>query len=569
MANSLRLTNDARGNWRRQNLGAKLGPDGELVKATFTFGKDFDNACKRVVILDQMWSAIEKDWQKDNGTAYPIWTQETYKIALAVARGENPVFLEVPPEERETADCYSDPETVLAVWIESLREMFPFLDLRIKGKAEAEAAEQAAADLAERLDRNADKMRGQAKRVRGHAEGEPLHAAFDAYSVYLQNRHGTSGHGRTQRTQIILLKDQLENQPINMLTADRIEAILAFIANRPLSNSSGKPLAFFTCRNLLITFRQFLRWLNRSDGYKWELPRSFVFPRQRIKKLPEDRVKRRKTFRLSELKIIWQYAMSWDRALILLALNCGFSRAEIATLQGGEVEIDRAGNTFIKRSRVKTDAYGEWMLWPETLEALAYLRKLHKGTTPYIVVSKTGRPLDKPTPKGNQNQTIKNHWDRLMKRVKEDYPEFHRLPFKHLRKTGASIIRKLAPKRATELASMYLAHGEKSDSADQLLPVYTDRPWRNLHKVLLKMRRRLLFVFESVNDPWDEKHHRVSPLKMERIRAMRAEGKTLQEIGTAVGLHWVTVGKYCRLEEQPAAPTDRSHGPELTGTEAR
>ena len=193
-----------------------------------------------------------------------------------------------------------------------------------------------------------------------------------------------------------------------MLTADRIEAILKKFAERPLSKHDDQPLAYYTVRNALITFRQFIRWLNRSEMYKWEMPRAFSFPRTKIRKLAADRIKKRKVFTRSELKTIWQYALPWDRALILLALNCGFSKAELATLQAAEVMTDKKGHTFIKRDRVKTDSHGEWLLWDETLEALEYLKKLHKGSTPYMVVSKTGKPLDRKTPKGNENQTIKN-----------------------------------------------------------------------------------------------------------------------------------------------------------------
>jgi hypothetical protein len=240
----------------------------------------------------------------------------------------------------------------------------------------------------------------------------------------------------------------------------------------------------------------------------------------------------------------------------LLALNCGFSKAEIATLQVEEVKSDKKGRTFIKRERVKTDSYGEWVLWDETLEALEYLKKQHQGGTPYVVVSKTGKPLDRRTPKGNENQAIKNHWDRLMKRTQADYPEFYRLPFKHLRKTGANLIRRLAPRRATELASMYLAHDERADSKDQLLPRYTERPWRKLHRALLRMHHRLLPVFQSVKEPWSGGAHRVSPLTLDKIKAMRSEGKSLKEIGEAVGLHWVTVGKYCRMQKQISLSAD-------------
>lgn len=183
------------------------------------------------------------------------------------------------------------------------------------------------------------------------------------------------------------------------------------------------PLALTTCRNTLIALRQFVRWLARSAAFRWEMPRGYAFPRCRIDKLPADRVKRRQHFKRAELALLWEYGHPWDRATILLALNCGFGKREIATLQRGEI-VRKKGRTFIRRRRTKSDVYAEWEVWPETCAALEYLGR-RANDTPYVVVNESGNPLVRGTPKGNENQTIKNHWDRLLERVGEGTP---RLP---------------------------------------------------------------------------------------------------------------------------------------------
>jgi hypothetical protein len=106
------------------------------------------------------------------------------------------------------------------------------------------------------------------------------------------------------------------------------------------------------------------------------------------------------------------------------------SRREIATLQKGEI-VQKKDRTFIQRHRTKSDVYAEWELWPETCAALEYLGQ-RPNDTPYVVVNERGNPLVQGTPKGNENQTIKNHWDRLLERVDADHSGFHRLPFKCL-----------------------------------------------------------------------------------------------------------------------------------------
>ncbi len=230
---------------------------------------------------------------------------------------------------------------------------------------------------------------------------------------------------------------------------------------------------------------------------------------------------------------------------MLLSLNCGFSKAEIATLQPSEI-VQGKKHTYIKRDRRKTDAYGEWVLWPETLEALEYLKQFQQTDGVYVVVNRAGRPLTRGTKKGNENQVIKNHWDNLFKRIHADHPEFYKLPFKHLRKTGANLIRHLKVPNAAEISVMYLLHGEKSDGNDQLLHAYTDRPWRKLHKALLRLRTKLLPVLAAEANPWEYKMNTISPVKRAKVKELRAAGKTLEAIAEEVDLHEMTVGRICR-----------------------
>lgn len=352
--NHFRLTQDARGNWRRQNLGMKPTLSGELGKATFTFGQDFPAACQRVVLLEQMWSAIQKEWERKPVGTTPVWSSTTHRVALAVAHGDSPIYLDPPDPVADRLPGQRD--EVAAIHFGFLKELFPFLDIRPASDEDREAAERGADSLTASATREAEAA-ATANRALGRSYGGMLHATLDAYTSHLAKKCEPD-QARTQANLVKLLKSQLEDQSLTQMTADRIEAVLWCFANRPASKHDGQPLAFYTCRNVLITFRAFLRWLNRSEAFGWELPRAFEFPRVKIKKLPADRVKKRRVFTRSELVLLWRYALPWDRALMTLALNCGFSKAEISTLQTAEV-VKAKGQTNIKRERVKTDAYGE------------------------------------------------------------------------------------------------------------------------------------------------------------------------------------------------------------------
>jgi len=497
------------------------------MPATFFLGTDYEAACKRVVLLEQMWEAVQKEWV---GAGNPVWQDDTHAIALAVARGEKDILVE--------ARFGQDP-AMQAGYLADLRDMFPFLNLRFSDPAAQENADR----VADLLEKDAHALLERV-RARKQVTAGTLHEALDAYHAYhayVAEKYAGKSNQRPQQRIVALLKKHSVNVPLDGFDADAIDHWLAAWGKRPTGVEG--PLALTTCRNTLIGLRQFVRWMSRSAAFSWEMPRGYTFPRCRIDKLPEDRVKRRQHFKRTELALLWEYAHPWDRAMILLALNCGFSKREIATLQKGEV-VRKKDRNFIRRHRTKSDVYAEWELWPETCAALEYLGR-RANDTPYAVVNERGNPLVRGTPKGNENQTIKNHWDRLLERVAEDHAGFYRLPFKCLRKTGATYVRKLA---SAEVASMYLAHGERADDKDQLLSVYTSRPWRKVHQALGKLRARLLPILAGVADPWKEVNYRMSPRLRKEVLALRQQGKTYGEIAQTVKLHPVTVGKVCRGE---------------------
>lgn len=548
MTQPLRVSKGPKNNWRRQNLGSVR--HGEALKpCNFLLGKDYPEACKRAARLEEMWDALVARWDEQRDGSEPVWEEDTYSVARSVARGETDIVVMPPPGVLATAESLEDGPAFVGMWLGGLRQLFPFLRLRLDGEDGAQV-EDGAGKLAAELEEDAQRQLDVVRQLRGLTASGSLHQGLRAYADHLRATKGDKA--RTPLGQVALLEQHRKDQPLSQLDADAIETWLTYWCRRPASLGSGERLAFTTCRNVLITLRAFLRWLNRSPQFRWQPPGNFTFPRCKIDRLPQDLVKKRKYFKIAELTTIWQYAKPWDRALMLLALNCGFSKREIATLQSAEV-IERKGNTFIARHRTKTLVYGEWVLWPETLEALDYLGRLHDGKSPYVILNQAGKPLTLGTRKGNENQIIKNHWDHIFKRIERDQPDFYKLPFKHLRKTGATFVRHLHIKNAAELASMYLSHGEKADSSDQLLPAYTERPWKKLHRALQILREQLLPVFQSVENPWESTTLRVTPKTVERILALRGQGLTYEQIAEQVGLHWVTVGRYCRRAEAKAS----------------
>jgi integrase len=527
MGHKAELGTDTKGVYRRY-IGWKEGNSERPVQHLFRLGRDKERASAANARLEQLWGAVVERWRRWRAAnvecpACPLWDDTTLAIGAAVAKGESACVLQ-PPERLNAGAAAS--------WLAVLQVQFPMCVLRLPEHLMGAGVEELHRQE-EQAKLNLDVTETMLTAL-GEQAGGGLYDALDAYGRYLDKLYEGKPNLRCVSRVLALVKRHATDIGLAELDADQVETWLAYWCKRPDHN--GKPLARTTCRAALARIRAFLRWLHRSS-YRWQMPDGFTFPRCKIADTATDYVAklRRKHFKVSELVTLWRYAMPYQRALMLLALNCGFSRREVATLQVAEI-VDGAKHKFIKRHRTKTGVYAEWVLWPETVAALAYLAKFRKAGATYAVANEVGRPLTWET-----DTTIHNHWCRLLARVVKDIPGFHVLSFKYLRKTGATYVRKMKVENAAELASMYLSHGEQADSADTLLPVYTSRPWRKLHKVLFRLRKKLLPVLTSVEEPWDEKRPRTSPVVIARAKELRAEGKTFKDIGAEVGVHEGTV----------------------------
>ena len=85
---------------------------------------------------------------------------------------------------------------------------------------------------------------------------------------------------------------------------------------------------------------------------------------------------------------------------------------------------------------------------------------------------------------------------------------------------------------------MSLAHGEKMDGGDSPgLGACTDRPWRKLHRAVLRLRKTLLPILTSEDNPWDYKMNTISPVKRARVLELRRGREDMKVIASEVGLH--------------------------------
>jgi len=180
-----------------------------------------------------------------------------------------------------------------------------------------------------------------------------------------------------------------------------------------------------------------------------------------------------------------------------VSLNCAFGAAEVGRLVEEEALLnhtheypDRLSfettneDSFIRLMRPKTNVFGEWLLWPETAEAVRWAnqRAKREGGT-FIACRAGGSPLYEETSR-NPQAAIAKRWNDLIIRVRKDDKDFPKLPFGTLRDTIPDKLRHMGH---DTLASMCLAHGTPF-KGDSLLDCYGDRPYGRLHDALRTLR---------------------------------------------------------------------------------
>ncbi len=140
-----------------------------------------------------------------------------------------------------------------------------------------------------------------------------------------------------------------------------------------------------------------------------------------------------KVYSVEQLATLYAAGTEQVRLMMLLALNCGFTQADLHGLQQSEVDLE-GSPPMIRRIRHKSGVYGEHTLWPETVAALRRVvqsRRRVKAAEPgYFLVTPRGELYNRPR--------ISNAWNRLLDLVTTAAPGFPRLSFKYLRKTAAT-----------------------------------------------------------------------------------------------------------------------------------
>ena len=489
-------------------------------------GSDETLAGANVIRLEALWAAVEHRWRKLNGVGgtddpFPCWDEETLSLAGAIGKGKRTITLE-PPED--------DPQAA-AVWLATLRTYFSMIrvdvvDTTSVGEGSLAFIEIGTAEADEEEALHRTKMRDIKKFVKPFGgivvTKETLHDALDAYKTWTEKSFvdidgRTTPSGKKQGERAERIKRYATEMPLSDFGLDEIEAIVEFWRTRP-KKPNGSPYAFTLCKHTIRLLKHFVRWLHKEKSFPWKKPVDLDL--DRIKIVPDTVIKYKiETYSKEELAILWQYATRFERQLLLLALNCGFSISEIGKLDWSNVEGD-----YIKGLRPKTKVYGEFKLWEMTRQAFGTPKK--KGP---VFVTTSGASLIAPTESNNTSARIPSAWYKLLNRVQRHHPEFRRLGFHHLRKTAGNQVRKIAD---GETMGVFLRHG-KPVKTDALAAAYSNPVFSNVFDAQDKLWELWKDIFTPLEDV--ELPCKLSPEAVQQIRLLKKQGVQTKKLAETAG----------------------------------
>jgi len=580
-----RLSLDGDGRTYKRDIGKELNGKGGYKASRFWLGTDPKEAAIRSVRLEQVWDAVRARWERHHETPEPVWDAPTKAIGKAVARGEEVCRLPAElfdSEVRERAAAFPEgwgvpltEEYLVAnrqLCLASLQKDIPAIRLALEGQEDDPDGPALLQQRADSYAREAARLADQAARVRqlgnpeapaaaAGAAAQRLHAAIDAFAAHVRATKVEEGkptqHAGRVCGQLKTIKEHQPDMPLADFGLEVIDGLIAHWRGLPqvkvARTGRTQRCSSETAKNHIKRVREFVRWLHKAKDWAWRKPEDYeVLPARVADDYDRDdetlNSEQVKTYSIDELAKLWEYGSPLERLYMVLALNCGFGAAEVATLKVKQVHLDinhpfyKFDGSFIGRKRKKTRVYSEWLLWPVTAAALRWYQSVRPpSASKGLILSKQGRPLAEPTKGGNRNQAIPNAWGRVTARIRKDVAGFRHLSFNKLRKTASNAIRDLG---GGEIAGVFGGRGKPVKSDDQS-ERYANRPFPAVFAAIRTWGDQLAAVFGTVSEPFPPGAGKSNPStslgKIKEVHRLRAEGVTMKEIAARTGVAYGTV----------------------------
>ena len=539
-----KMATRTRSKWKPDNSGQYVKQIGwkrsgdRYIQHKFRLGTDLKSAQLRELRLQELWRQIEAT---TSAGQHPTWVPHTLDFAKQIAKGSPQVALRRLPKDDETA---------YARWLHRVQNHYPMLAIVPQdplayqtGKAinYAKANEELYATVTEIRQRQL--KYGTITEMEIFATSGTLHQAFDAYMQHIKSTvidvPNPKPHGNTRYNCVERLKERHTDVALETINLDRIQEMLDYWRARPKVKNRDKSIARKTAIHHVGELLRFFKWLHKSDQFKWRKPDDFSDLDRKVDWTKAEIQSRETaeqvaTWSLDELTTLYTYATPVERVVLLLGLNCGFGAAEQGTIFKRQIYFDhvhpravrfKLGKPadFIKRIRLKSNVYGEHLLWPHTVMGLKWL--LGRQSSDLLFTTAKGKPYW--TTMGRGTQRFGKLWNDLIDRVQRDKPQFRRLSFGKLRKTSGDLIREFS---SGETMRTFHCRG-KPVSGDEHSEVYTNKPFGKVFKAIKRVEDHLAPMFAAVADPFaDHRKSYMGRTKTQLIVEMYDAGTPLAEI---------------------------------------
>lgn len=593
-------------------LGKKKTKGGKIDGHKFRFTSDKKEAERRKVRIQELWDSIVERHGEN-----ALWDEYSLAVAKALEKGEHRVAFSA--DELAPAHTVRLQETGLrsqarlfALWLSEIQQQFPQFNI-VAAAGDEQVFEVGKQQLLAKARREIDRE-GNLQRLLGKvSKDEPtVGEALDAYEGFILSEFTVEAdweEGLTEKRLTDTGKSYLDHVAdirehngrvghldwtIGRLTFSGCQAMIDVWRGRPQRKDGSGQRAVKSCREIikrLMNRKGFFRWLHRSDDFDWQKPDDFDELMIDVKETSIE-ISQRATpmqvdpYTIEELATLNSFANAFERFLLLAGLNLGFKRMEAATLRVSEIHLKKAhphaeflgfesneADSFVKRLRKKSIVYGEWLLWPLTVQAMEWALARRRGQTrilsrdgkgrditmrpsSLLLLNDNGHAFTKPTKGGNANHQLTNYWTQLLDRVCHEHPEFRRLPQENLRDSSANLIRqnfKMSGVSSSEVAYVFISHG-KPFKIDNLLEVYTNKPFGAVFAACRWLQEKLQPVFDATpNEPFPMERKtggggRISRKKHEQILRLDRQGVSKAEIARRVKVSVMTV--YRHLEQR-------------------
>lgn len=520
-----------------------------LHGAHFDLGHDKAQAEKRLNAILRLWKHnLERICMSPSrGKKFvppnfkPYWLPELLAIARSISGGETPLVSPGNEVGQSHLEQLQMIEAITGVKVESSNPLR--VELNLYELQQEAARRQLQLQLHKRT-------------------GQRLFAALSAYSDWIKEHFSPGGvitdHGKNDQDRLKSIKWHIANSfkgaaadcDLADLDLPTIDRLVGCIRQRPLTQTTSRPMAFKTTEELLKILKRFFNWLDRQPAWHFRLPDKFAHVSFKPIELDEDAEKELAeipTWTVEELATIYQYASPLVRLLMLLGLNCAYGADQSGRLRAHHLHLDRKRIRAIRRKKRVLSIH---RTWAATVAGLRWLleRRLNQDDLP-LFLTRHGTPMYRKSKGGNRSQDIPNKWKETLRRVRKDHPDFRELPFNSLRDTSIDMIRQIA---GGEIASLHAAH--KHQTADRNLRSYSN-PMRKKHaKAVRRLERKMQAVFESVADPFPASQptlqklggDNITPGQKNRILRLFKQGFKKQKIAEEVGVSRVTVWRHLR-----------------------